>query len=421
MRARKAQGLLRWIVGSGVVIAAAVAAAALALQYFRPTVTVTEVVEGPVVQAFYSTGTVQPQREYPVRSNTAGILTEVLVDKGSHVKKDQPLAVVTEPALIYTADKTKAELEEKLKRADGTSSPVLQEYDAKTSAATSMLQIAQREEKRLTDIIESDAATRVDLDRAIDRVKTIWSELESLKAQRAAKLLELQREVEVARAAHNIAKWNLDQQTLKSPIDGVVLDRPVSLGTRVAVNDQIMRVADVRPANLVVRAAVDEEDVIKVRSAQTVKMTLYAFDDTVFTGKVTMIYDQADPQRRTFEVDVALDKPDDRLSPGMTGELAFVMSAKEKALVVPSQAVQGGAIYTVSGRDVVARADAGIGLKGIERVEIVSGLKPGDRVIITPIGSIQPGRHVRTKYLDPITAAGLNKPKVTNDSFKGFN
>lgn len=421
MRARKAHGLLRWIVGSGVVIAATVAAAALLLQYLRPTVTVTEVVEGPVVQAFYSTGTVQPQREYPIRSNTAGILTEVLVDKGSQVKKDQPLAVVTEPALIYTADKTRAELEEKLKRADGTNSPVLQEYDAKISAATSMLQIAQREEKRLTDIIESDAATRVDLDRAIDRVKTIWSELESLKAQRAAKLLELQREVEVARAAHNIAKWNLDQQTLRSPIDGVVLDRPVSLGTRVAVNDQIMRVADVRPANLVVRAAVDEEDVIKVRSAQTVKMTLYAFDDTVFTGKVTKIYDQADPQRRTFEVDVALEEPDERLSPGMTGELAFVMSAKEKALVVPSQAFQGGAIYSVNRHDVVARADAGIGLKGIERVEIVSGLKPGDRVIITPIGSIQPGRHVRTKYLDPVAAAGLNKPRVTNDSFKGFN
>jgi RND family efflux transporter MFP subunit len=249
----------------------------------------------------------------------------------------------------------------------------------------------------------------------------MWSELESLKAQRAAKLLELAREVEVARSAHNIAKWNLDQQTLKSPIDGVVLDRPVSLGTRVAVNDQIMRVADVRPESLVMRAAVDEEDVVKVRSAQAVKMTLYAFDDTVFTGKVTRIYDQADPERRTFEVDVELEKPDERLSPGMTGELAFVMSAKDKALVVPSQALQGGAVYTVNGRDVVARADATIGLKGIERVEIVSGLKAGDRVIITPIGSIKPGRQVRTRFQDPIAAAGLNKPKVANDSFKGFN
>lgn len=418
---RRAQGLVRWIVTTAIVIAAGVAVVAVVLRLTRPSVTVTEVVEGPVVQAFYSTGTIQPQREYPIRSNTAGILTEVLVDKGSRVRKDQPLAIVTDPALVYTADKTKAELNEKLKRADEKSSPVIQEYDAKIDAMGQMLQIAQREEKRLTQILENDAATRFDLDRATDRVKTLWSELESIKAQRASKLLELQREAEVAQAAHNIARWDLDQQTLRSPIDGVVLDRPTSLGTRVAVNDQIMRVADIVPQNLVMRAAVDEEDIVKVRSAQTVKMTLYAFDYRVFTGQVAQIYDQADAERRTFEVDVKLDEPDDKLSPGMTGELAFVMNAKDKALVVPSQAVQGGAIYVVNGSGVVRRAETTLGLRSIERTEVASGLKPGDRVVITPIGDIKPGAHVRESYLDPIAAAGLNKPKVENDNFKGFN
>ena len=72
------------------------------------------------------------------------ILTEVLVDKGSRVTKGQPLAVVTDPALIYTADKTKAELDEKLRRADERSSPVIAEFDAKIQAMGDMLAIARR-------------------------------------------------------------------------------------------------------------------------------------------------------------------------------------------------------------------------------------------------------------------------------------
>ena len=67
----------------------------------------------------------------------------------------------------------------------------------------------------------------------------------------------------------------------------------------------------------------------------------------MLTGRVTRIYDEADPNRRTFEVDVQLVPPDKRLSPGMTGELAFIMAAKDKAVVIPSQAVQNGSVWVV--------------------------------------------------------------------------
>ena len=158
----------------------------------------------------------------------------------------------------------------------------------------------------------------------------------------------------------------------------------------------------------------------KVRVGQLVRMTLYSYDDRTFEGKVARIYPQADPERRTFEVDVQIADPDQRLQPGMTGELAFVMDAKERAVVVPSQAVQKGAIYTVdNGR--LKKVSAEIGLRGIERSEVRSGLKPGERVVISTVGDLQPGRRVRTSYTDPATAAGMNKPKQVNDNFKGFN
>ncbi|MDQ3626028.1 MAG: efflux RND transporter periplasmic adaptor subunit, partial [Verrucomicrobiota bacterium] len=241
----------------------------------RPVVTVSEAVEAPVVQAFYSTGTVQPEREYPIKSNGAGIITEVRVDKGDRVRKGDSLAVVADPELRFAADKARAELLERQKRAEPKTSPVLREYEARISASQDILDIAQREEKRVGELVARSAASQTDLDNALDRLKVAWGELESWKAQGAAKLLELERELQVAHAAVATAEWNVEQQTLKAPVDGVVLDRPIALGTRLAVNDQIMRIADVAPANLVMRAAVDEEDITKVRLDQDVRMVLY--------------------------------------------------------------------------------------------------------------------------------------------------
>jgi multidrug efflux pump subunit AcrA (membrane-fusion protein) len=420
MSRRRAQSTVRWVLTAAVGVGAVVGIATLVLRYARPSVVVTEAVEGPVVSAFYSTGTIQPEREYPIKSNTAGILTKVLVDKGDHVTRDQPLAIVSDPALTYAKDKAHAELDEKLARADDKHSPVLREFDDRMNAAKDMLELAQREEQRLREASEQHAASPMDLDRASQKVKELWSLCESLKSQRAAKKLELDREVEVAKSALNTAQWNCDQQTLKSPIDGVVLDRPIAVGTRVAINDPVMRVANVLPENLVMRAQVDEEDVAKVNVGQTVRLTLYAFNDRGFTGTVSRIYDQADPERRTFEIDVRLTDRNARLQPGMTGELAFILSAKDKAIVVPAQALQGGNLYTIVDGHLNRIENAQIGLKSVERIEVLSGVNVGDRVAISPVAGIEPGKPVRTSYIDPATAAGLNKPKVATDGFKGF-
>src|SRR5688500_742237 len=419
MTLRRAQSPVRWIVSAAAAVVGLVVVVLLAIRFSSPLVVVTEAVEGPVVQAFYSTGTIQPEREVPIKANVAGTITEVRADKGDVVKQGQAVAFVSEPGLVVAQRQAQAELEEKQKRADPKASPVLQEFDARISAGTAQLDIAQRELARIKSLIERNAASQTDLDAAMDRVKTVWTLVESAKAQRGARQLELERELQVARSALDTANWNLEQQTLKSPVDGVVLDRPLSVGTRVAINDAVMRVADVRPDKLVMRAAVDEEDVTKVRAGQVVRMTLYSYEDRTFEGKVARIYPQADPERRTFEIDVAIVDPDARLAPGMTGELAFIIDSKERAVVVPSQAVQKGAVYAVeNGR--LKKLNAEVGLRGIERSEVLSGLKPGERIVISTVGDMRDGQRVRASFTDPVTSAGLIKQKQVYNNYKGY-
>jgi hypothetical protein len=92
----------------------------------------------------------------------------------------------------------------------------------------------------------------------------------------------------------------------------------------------------------------------------------------------------------------------------MTGELAFIVEQKDEALVVPSQALQEGRVWRVEG-DRAQPVEVRVGLKSIERIEIISGLAAGERIIISPTQDLTPGQRVRTEFMDPAAAAGLNK------------
>src|SRR5207244_3057523 len=109
---------VKWVVTTPLLLVVLIGGTYAVLRLVSPTVVVTEAVEGPVVQAFYSTGTIQPEREFPIKSNVAGIITAVKVDKGDHVKSGQPLAVISAPDLEFAARKAQAELVERQKRAD---------------------------------------------------------------------------------------------------------------------------------------------------------------------------------------------------------------------------------------------------------------------------------------------------------------
>jgi RND family efflux transporter MFP subunit len=280
-----------------------------------------------------------------------------------------------------------------------------------------MLDLARAEQRRVLRALETRAATQVDLDRAIERVQMLVKEAESLKALKAVTMLRLKADLQVAESAHGITLWNLEQQILRSPVDGVVLDRPASPGTHLNVNDPVMLIADVRPENLVMRAAVDEENMTMVREGQEVQMSLYSYPGRVFAGRVAKIYDKADPERRTFEIDIAVDTPDDRMAAGMTGELAFVVAARDVAAVAPRQALQANKLYTVRNGKLMA-VDAQVGLTSVERIEILSGFNVGDPVVISPTAGLREGQPVRTTFMDPTAAAGLNKPKP-KELFRG--
>jgi len=455
---RHAKISTRAVVTVGVVVALAAGVAAGVMLLSRTKVQVTRLVTADVVQAFYATGTVVAEREYEVRSQVAGVVElKAGIDKGSVVKKGQVLGRVVSEDLEKKVRQAEAEVKEKRARADEKTSPVLGEYDKRVEAFEEILASAKREYQRLLTLAETGSAQRVEIDRAADRVKTTWAELEGFKAQKRVKALETARELEVAEAGLEIAKWGIEQQELRAPVDGVVLDWPVPTRTRTKIDEHMMLIADVRPESLIMRAQVDEEDRDKLHVGQVVRMTLYAFGEGKFEGRVKTIYAKADAQRRTFEVDVDQIKEvrgatnEDagattqattvqvgmpasgttnpttapitggsaagRFAPGLTGELAFIEKEKKGAMILPRQALQGDSFWVVRGGK-LARVPAQAGVKAIDRVEVLGGIAKEDEVVISAIGKLAEGEAVRTEFVENRVAADGNRPKET-EVFKG--
>src|SRR5438046_704222 len=112
-RARLGQMSFRFVLVLALVTGGVALAAVIGFRWLRPSVNVTTAVRGEVVEAFYATGTISPEQEYPIKSHVAGIITKMNVDKGQVVKKDQVLAVVEDDALELKVKQAEADLQEK--------------------------------------------------------------------------------------------------------------------------------------------------------------------------------------------------------------------------------------------------------------------------------------------------------------------
>ncbi len=425
MRYRRGRTIVRGLIGVVLILALIGVGYWLYSRVLVPTVQVTQVVDAPVVQAFYATGTLQPVREHPVRSNVEGPLTQMLVDKGDSVTAGQKIGFVFVEESNLRHRQALADSHLAQQRADAQTSPILREFDKRLTATQEQLDIAKRDYDRVTALRSSGAVTESDFDRVSERVQVYWKELESLQAQKASQQLVLQRDLAVAQAALDIAQWKLDEQHIISPIDGVVLNRPTPVGTRVRLNDDLLIVADVRPQSLRMRAQIDEEDKTRTFVDQRVRATLYAYPGRIFDGRVMQIYPKADADRRTFEIDLQLEPVDDRFAAGMTGELAFIVAEKASALVVPSQAVRLNPqaqpeVWVIDDHGLIARQTVQLGLRSVERTEVISGLRDGQTVVVNPLEPGLIGRRVRLENVAPDVAAGVNKKPEEKPS-GGFN
>jgi RND family efflux transporter MFP subunit len=233
-------------------------------------------------------------------------------------------------------------------------------------------------------------------------------ELALASFQRSERLRERQvitaAEYDRDRAALAAAEAQLEQlqtrlgyTTIRAPITGVVTEKSIEAGDIVGVQTRLFTLADVD--TMVVRVQVSELDVVQLHPGDAVAVALDAFPGQPLTGRIRRIFPAADPSTRLVPVEIALRQEGERLArSGFLARIELALGARNNVLLVPASAVVGdagsAAVFIVQDGTALRRS-VRTGLNSEGRVEILSGIKAGDPVVIAGNNGLRDGAEVR--------------------------
>lgn len=211
-----------------------------------------------------------------------------------------------------------------------------------------------------------------------------------------------------ARAAIALAQSQLANTEIKAPFAGVVTKKSAEVGTMLAPMTPVVTVAATQ--TLEVKVPVGQASLAEVRVGQPVSFTVPTYPGRVFSGKVSEVAPTVDPRTRTTQITIRIPNQDGTLSPGMFARVTVPTAVRENAIVVDADAVVSEGeetfVYVVTG-ELAQRRPVKLGLRTNEKVEIVSGLQPGDRVVTLGQGQLQDGDRVQIVTNTP---AGADAP-----------
>ena len=171
--------------------------------------------------------------------------------------------------------------------------------------------------------------------------------------------------------------------SLNSPIDGIVVERNATIGASVGTDANLFKIIDL--SQVWVDANVFEKDLQRVRPGQEVRLTVPAFPQATFTGKVIFVDSVVDPETRTVKVRTEVANPDGRLKPDMFANVQIVTDLNRAAISIPQSAVlndEGKTVVFVAEGDGYKKRQVQAGIQNNDRVEIVDGLSAGDKVFV---------------------------------------
>lgn len=351
---------------------------------------------GDIARSVVATGKVWPITQVEVKSKASGIVTKLDTDINHRVHVGEVLAQLDQQEILDEVAAQKAQLD--AAEANLRSAQAGVAYD-RVAAEAPDLPDWQRNWQRASEMAKSGVLSRQNADQAQQQYLSAANARDRAVAQitvDAAKQRQAQSQVAQAEASLKQLEEQLSYTTITSPIDGVVLSRDVQVGDAVSsilvlgsTATLVMTLGDTH--EVYVKGKVDESDIGKVYLGQPARIKVQSFPDRTFYGKVTKIAPLGVEKDNvtTFEVQISIDNPGGELKANMTANAEVVLEEHKKVLTIPEQAVlydkdRKASVWVPDphGKDGHRIVNVKTGLSNGSRIEITSGLKSGDTVIL---------------------------------------
>ncbi len=271
--------------------------------------------------------------------------------------------------------------------------------------------------KRTRAQLEGARATFLDDKREWRRFRALkeknfaaQARLEEAEAELAASRSRL----EAAEAQVGIAERALADATVCAPFAGLIADRLVSIGEFVQTSQPLLELVALDPIEVEFHLA--EIDSARVHLGDTVRVLVAPFPDEAFPATVTFISPVINPRTRTLRVKGRIDNGDGRLRPGLFARADLGVSERKGVTLVPEEAIlqraDGAVLFRLDEGNFVERLVVETGTHRQGDIEVVSGIRPGDSVVIRGHAALVDGSRVSVRDLDgnpvpPAVANGL--------------
>ena len=351
---------------------------------------------GDIARSVVATGKVQPITEVEVKSKASGIVTKLDTDINQTVRKGQVLAQLDQEEILDQVAAQKAQLAAAQSSAHSATAAVA--FD-QVAAEAPDLPMFQHSYQRALEMEKDGVLSQQAMDDAHQKYLAALNIRDKAVAQIAvdkAKEHQADAQVQQAQASLNQLEEQLSYTTVTSPIDGVVLSRDVQVGDAVSsilvlgsTATLVMTLGDTH--QVYVKGKVDESDIAKVYLGQAARIKVQSFPNKSFAGRVTKIAPLGVEKDNvtTFEVQISIDNPGGELKANMTANGEIVLEEHKNTLSIPEQAVlydkdRNASVWIpdTHSKDGHRVLTIKTGISNGSRIEVLSGLKSGDKVVL---------------------------------------
>ncbi len=357
----------------------------------------TPAVRAAISQSVSTEAVVFPVEQATVAPKITSTVKKFLVQRGARVKKGQLLAELENADLSASAEASKGDYEQaeaNYALTVGAGLPQqIQKAELDAASAKAAFDAQQKIYESRKELLQQGAIPRRDFEAAEVALAQARSQNEPAQRQLAdlqrlgkeQLLKSAQGTKESFEGKYRSAAAQLSYSLIKSPIDGVVTDRPLYEGDLATANQPILTVMNL--SRLIGKAHVPQAEAAQLKVGNPAELTIAGLDEPV-KGRVSLVSPALDPGSTTVEVWVEARKPDPALRPGMTVAVSVTAKTATNALVVPAAAVfrneEAGDYVLVAGSDGKAhQKKVQVGIRNKDSAQILSGINAGDPVITT--------------------------------------
>ena len=338
-------------------------------------------------------GTLAAEDEVTISSQAEGVVRRVLADLGDPVRAGQPLVEVDREKLQYNLDQQNAALARAVTKYGAPDprrrGPIEDTPDVRIAAAE--LAQAKQSDERASQLFKRRIIPQQSLD---DAEATLQSKQASYDAALQS-ARNLSADIDAAEAAAKLADRQLRDADIRSPFDGYVQKRMVSVGELVKDQMPVMTVVRVNPLKVV--AEIPERMAPWVKVGQTIALRVDAFPDRTFEATVSRISPGVNTQTRSFAFEALAPNGEGLLKPGTFARVHLETALTEQVLTIPYAAMQYRygvyRVFEVKG-DKLAVHELKTGDRVGNRMEVLDGVKIGDRLALTDVDNLVDGMKV---------------------------